>query len=309
MADRRAVAVADGDLVQLYLDDIGKHPLLTKEDEVRLGEAVQAGAAAAEELGRGVPADADHRAELEARVRAGAEAADAFVKSNLRLVVSVAKRYASSGVPLLDLIQEGNFGLIHAVEKFDPNKGFKFSTYAMWWIRQAIGRGIANTGRTIRLPVHAGEQLLALRMEHAAFEASHGRTPSCQELAKAAGLSVRKVEELLPFVHDPVSLSQPIGEEAELGDLVEDSAAVAPDQQVFDSMLPAQVTELLSRLDFREREVLYLRYGLDQGKPRTLEEVSHRFGLTKEGIRHIEARAMAKLRQKCTHGERELVGA
>ena len=309
MANRRAVAVAGGDLVQLYLDDIGKHPLLTKDDEVRLGEAVQAGAAAAAALGRGVPADADHRAELEDLVAAGAEAADAFVKSNLRLVVSVAKRYASSGVPLLDLVQEGNFGLIHAVEKFDPSKGFKFSTYAMWWIRQAIGRGIANTGRTIRLPVHAGDQLLALRMEHTAFEARHGRAPGCEELAEAAGLSLRKVEELVPFLHDPVSLSQPIGEEGELADLVEDSAAIAPDQQVFDSMLPAQVTELLSRLDLREREVLYLRYGLDRGSPRTLEEVSRRFGLTKEGIRHIEARAMLKLRRKCKQGERELVGA
>ncbi len=309
MANRRAVAVEDGDLVQLYLDDIGKHPLLTKEDEVRLGQAVQAGQAAAEELARDVPADAGRRAELEARVRAGAEAADAFVKSNLRLVVSVAKRYAGSGVPLLDLVQEGNFGLIHAVEKFDPAKGFRFSTYATWWIRQAIGRGIANTGRAIRLPVHAGEQLLALRMEHAAFEACHGRTPCSEELAEAAGLPLRKVEELVPFIHDPVSLSQPVGEEGELGDLVEDSAAVAPDQQVFASMLPAQVTELLSRLDFREREVLYLRYGLDRGRPRTLEEVSRRFGLTKEGIRHIEARAMLKLRRRCKGGERELVGA
>jgi RNA polymerase sigma factor (sigma-70 family) len=310
VADRRAVAVEDRDLVQLYLDDIGRHPLLTKADELRLGEAVQRGLAASEELSRSVACGPERRAELEGYVRAGAEATDAFVKSNLRLVVSVAKRYLGSGVPLLDLVQEGNFGLIRAVEKFDPEKGFKFSTYATWWIRQAIGRGIANTGRAIRLPVHAGEQLLALRMEQAAFEACHGRTPDCEELAEAAGLPVRKVEELLPFVHDPVSLSQPVGDgEGELGDLVVDSGADAPDQQVFASMLPAQVAELLSKLDFREREVLCLRYGLDQGRPRTLEEVSKRFGITREGVRHIEARAILKLRRRCNRGERELVGA
>jgi RNA polymerase primary sigma factor len=307
---RQAAGTADDeDIVQLYLDDIGKHPLLSKDDEVRLGEAVQSGAAAAKELAE-ARCDADRRAELEVRVRAGADATEAFVKSNLRLVVSVAKRYASCGLPLLDLVQEGNFGLIHAVEKFDPKKGFKFSTYATWWIRQAIGRGIANNGRAIRLPVHAGEQLLTIRMERAAFEARHGRAPRPDELAEATGLSVRKVDELVPFVHDPVSLSEPLGDgERELGDLVEDTGAEGPDGQVFASMLPAQVAELLSILDLREREVLYLRYGLDRGRPRTLEEVSQHFDLTREGIRQVEAKAILKLRRRFTRGERDLLTA
>jgi RNA polymerase primary sigma factor len=302
--------IQDDDLVQLYLNDIGKHPLLTREDEVRLGEAVQDGAAAADELAGGTVIDPDQRAALEARVRTGAEAADVFVKSNLRLVVSVAKRYAGTGMPLLDLVQEGNFGLIHAVEKFDPKKGFKFSTYATWWIRQAIGRGVANAGRTIRLPVHAGEQLLALRMELARFEACHGRTPGSEELAQASGLPVCKVDELLPFVHHPTSLSEPVGDgDIELGDLVEDTGAALPDQQVFASMLPAQVAELLSTLDFREQKVLLMHYGLDQGQPRSLEEVSKHFDLSREGVRNIEAKAILKLRRRCNRGERDLLTA
>ncbi|MBW3581298.1 MAG: sigma-70 family RNA polymerase sigma factor [Actinobacteria bacterium] len=309
MASLRAGCV-DDDLVQLYLNDIGKHPLLTKEDQARLGAAVRSGAAAAEELAKSTTVEPEQRVALEHRVRAGTEAADTFVKCNLRLVVSVAKRYAGSGVPLLDLVQEGNLGLIHAVEKFDPEKGFKFSTYATWWIRQAIGRGIANTGRTIRLPVHASEQLLGLRMERARFEVCHGRVPSCAELADALGLSLRKIEELLPFVHDPASLSEPMGDdERELGELVEDTGAEGPDQQVFAAMLPAQVAELLSTLDFREREILFLRYGLDRGRPRTLEEVAQHFELTREGIRGIEARAIMKLRRRCNRGERELLTA
>ena len=310
MVRQATKSVDDEDIVQLYLNDIGKHPLLTKDDEIRLGEMVQSGAAAAKELIETAPCDPHRRAVLEARVRAGAEATEAFVKANLRLVVSVAKRYVSCGLPLLDLVQEGNFGLIHAVQKFDPKKGFKFSTYATWWIRQAIGRGIANNGRTIRLPVHAGEQLLSLRMERATFEARHGRAPRSNELAEATGLSVRKVEELVPFVHDPVSLSEPLGDgEREFGDLVEDTGAEAPDRQVFASMLPAQVAELLSALDLREQEVLYLRYGLDRGRPRTLEEVSQHFDLTREGIRQVEARAILKLRRRFTGGERDLLTA
>ena len=300
----------DEDLVQLYLTEIGNHPLLSKEDEVRLGEAVQAGAAAAGELAHATDLDPARREVLEAEVRAGAEATEAFVNSNLRLVVSLAKRHVGSGLALLDLIQEGNCGLIRAVEKFDPDKGFRFSTYATWWIRQAIWRGVANCGRTIRLPVHASEQLLSLRMEGARFEARNGRAPSREELAEALGLSVGKVEELLPFLHDPTSLSEPMGDgDGELGDLVEDAAASGPDQQVFASMLPAQVGELLSALDFREREVLLLRYGLDRGRPRTLEEVSRYFDLTREGVRNIEVKALRKLRRRCNAGQRDLLTA
>ncbi len=310
VSSQRAGTVQHEDIVQLYLNDIGKHPLLTKDDEARLGHAVKDGAAATKELARSGALDDERRAALEARVRAGNQAAEAFVKSNLRLVVSIAKRYASSGLPLLDLVQEGNVGLMHAVEKFDPKKGFKFSTYATWWIRQAIGRGIANTGRSIRIPVHAGEQLLALEMERTAFEVRHGRTPRSDELAEALGVSVDKVEELLPFVHDPLSLSEPVGDgERELGDLVEDTCSQAPDQQVFAAMLPAQVAELLSALDFRERKILFLRYGLDRGRPRTLEEVSEHFDLTREGIRGIEVKAIQKLRRRCNRDQRELLTA
>ena len=310
MAREPSTRFDDDDLVQLYLNDIGKYPLLTKEDEFRLGEAVQAGEAAAAELLGDRPVPPSRRPELEAKVRAGTEAAIQFVNSNLRLVVSIAKRYPTSGLPLLDLVQEGNFGLMHAVEKFDPHKGFKFSTYATWWIRQAIGRGIANTGRAIRLPVHAGDQLFAVRMESIAFEVRHGRPPRSEELAESLDLSVRKVEELLPYLQDPVSLSEPLHDgERELGDLVEDTSSEAPDQQVFSSMLPAQVAELLSCLDQREREVLCLRYGLDRGRPRTLEEVSQRFDLTREGIRQIEAKAVLKLRRRFNRDERDLLTA
>ena len=310
MAREPSARVDDDDLVQLYLNDIGRYPLLAKDDELRLGEAVQAGEAAAAALMSDRQIDPERRAELEDLVRAGAEAAAHFVNCNLRLVVSIAKRYATAGLPLLDLVQEGNFGLMHAVEKFDPHKGFKFSTYATWWIRQAIGRGIANTGKAIRLPVHAGDQLFALRMESVAFEVRCGRAPRPAELAEALDLPLRKVEELLPHLQDPVSLSEPLKDgERELGDLVEDTSSQAPDQQVFASMLPAQVAELLSSLDAREREVLCLRYGLDRGRPRTLEEVSQRFGLTREGIRQIEAKAVLKLRRRFNRGERDLLTA
>ncbi|MDQ3353170.1 MAG: sigma-70 family RNA polymerase sigma factor [Actinomycetota bacterium] len=300
----------DEDLVQLYLNDIGKYPLLSKKDEARLGMAIRAGRVASAEFLADEPPPVDRRAELLAVAQAGEEAGLTFVKCNLRLVVSIAKRYPTSGLPLLDLIQEGNFGLIHAVEKFDPSKGFKFSTYATWWIRQAIGRGIANTGRPIRLPVHASDQLVGLRIESIAFEVRHGRAPRADELAKSLGLTERKVEELLPYLHDPVSLSEPLGDgERELGDVVEDTGAQAPDQQVFAAMLPAQVSDLLAGLDAREREILCLRYGLDRGRPRTLEEVSQRFDLTREGVRQVEAKALLKLRRRAVRGERDLLTA
>jgi RNA polymerase primary sigma factor len=307
---REPAASDDEDLVQLYLDDIGKHPLLTKEDEVRLGEAVQLGRSAAERLTSNDRFDPAERRRLADQARAGEEAGLTFVKCNLRLVVSIAKRYPSSGLPLLDLIQEGNFGLMHAVEKFDPSKGFKFSTYATWWIRQAIGRGIANTGRAIRLPVHASDQLVGLRIESIAFEVRNGRAPLPAELADALDLPVRKVEELIPYLHDPMSLSEPLADgERELGDIVEDAGSEAPDQQVFAAMLPAQVADLLGSLDAREREILCLRYGLDRGRPRTLEEVSKSFDLTREGIRQVEAKAILKLRRRAVRGERDLLTA
>ena len=299
------------DLLQLYLNDIGKYPLLTRAEEVSLGELVLAGRKADAELAvHGDRVDAARRADLEERLRVADEAARRFVRANLRLVVSIAKKYQSSGLPLLDLIQEGNFGLIHAVERFDPRRGFKFSTYATWWIRQTIARGIANTGRTIRLPVHAGDQLLAIRMASSAFEVRHGRQPTAVELAAAASLPAKKVEELIPYLAEPMSLSDTLNDgEVELGDMVEDVGTVAPEQAALAAMLPAQVQDLLSVLEPREREILCLRYGLDRGKPRTLEEVGECFGLTREGVRQAELKAIAKLRRRSSRGGRDLLSA
>jgi RNA polymerase sigma factor (sigma-70 family) len=298
------------DLLQLYLKDIGKYALLTRADEVTLGEAVGAGRKAAEELASGRVQDDQRRAHLEAEVKAGDEATGRFVRANLRLVVSIAKKYQASGLPLLDLIQEGNFGLMHAVERFDPRRGFKFSTYATWWIRQTIARGIANTGRAIRLPVHAGDQLLAIRMTNASLEVQLGRMPRPDEVSQALGMTPTKIQELTPFLAEPVSLSERLSDgDAELADLVEDTTAAAPDEAVFTAMLPAQVTALLAQLEPREREVLCLRYGLDRGKPRTLEEVGERFGLTREGVRQVEVKAIAKLRRSASRGVRDLLSA
>ncbi len=299
------------DLLQLYLNDIGKYPLLTRAEEVSLGELVLAGRKAATELAKhGDRVDSARRADLEERIRVAEEATRRFVRANLRLVVSIAKKYQSSGLSLLDLIQEGNFGLIHAVERFDPRRGFKFSTYATWWIRQTIARGIANTGRTIRLPVHAGDQLLAIRMASTAFEVRNGRPPTTGEVADAVALPPKKVEELIPYLAEPVSLSETVNDgEVELGEMVVDSGSVAPEQAALAAMLPAQVQELLSVLEPREREILCLRYGLDRGKPRTLEEVGEIFGLTREGVRQAELKAIAKLRRRSSRGGRDLLSA
>ncbi len=298
MAKARGQGREEEDLLQLYLNDIGKYPLLTRDDEVRLGTLTQAGLVAAAKLARGDALTIAAQEELEDHVRAGADAHRRFVRSNLRLVVSIAKKYQASGLPLLDLIQEGNFGLIQAVDRFDPRRGFKFSTYATWWIRQTIARGIANTSRSIRLPVHAGDQLLAIRMAASALEVRHGRPAKAAELAAAVSLPAKKVEELLPYLGEPASLSEHLVDgETEMGELVEDLTTPPPDQAVFAAMLPTHVAQLLSVLEPREQEVLCLRYGLDRGSPRTLEEVGEHFGLTREGVRQVELKAISKLRR------------
>jgi len=299
------------DLVRLYLTDIGQFNLLTKADEVRLAQAIEVGTAARrdlEEKGKDLPAA--RKRELKRQIRAGDEATDAFVESNLRLVVSIAKKYQASGLPLLDLIQEGNLGLMHAVEKFDWRKGFKFSTYATWWIRQAITRGIANTGRTIRLPVHAGDTLARLQKARSRLELKFGRPPTQRELSIEVELPEDKVTEALRFALEPLSLSEPLREDgdAELGDVVQDRAAESPFDMAATALLPEEITRLLSPLDEREREILRLRFGLDRGEPRTLEEVGEHFNLTRERIRQIEARAMSKLRHPSSDtGARDLL--
>ncbi|MGH9178267.1 MAG: sigma-70 family RNA polymerase sigma factor [Acidimicrobiales bacterium] len=301
---------SDEDLVGLYLQDISAHPLLTREDEGRLGELVAAGKAAAQELSAGGSGLSSRRkAQLRARVRAGDEATTQFVQSNLRLVVSLARRYRSSGLPMLDLIQEGNLGLLRAVEKFDARRGFKFSTYASWWIRQAMTRSIANSGRTIRLPVHTGDQVMRMRRASSEFERVNGRTPSSAQLAEEVGLPLRQVEDLLPHLSTPRSFSETLGSEGdmELGDTVEDASVPAPDEQVLASLLPEAVEVMLSALGEREREVLFLRYGLDRGSPRTLEELAQRFNVTRERVRQIESKALAKLRRSSTEGQRDLL--
>jgi RNA polymerase sigma factor (sigma-70 family) len=288
----------DQDLVRLYLDEVGRYPLLTKADEARLGQLVQGGQEAAAELQCGVKLAPARRRELRRAVRAGGEAADTFVKANLRLVVSIASKYQWSGLPLLDLVQDGNLGLIHAVEKFDWRKGFKFSTYATWWIRQAIGRAIDNTGRTIRLPGHVGDQIRKLRRTQTAMEARLGRAPTDAELAAEVGISEELVSDLLRYDDEPLSLSVTVGEtdDTELGELIADRSTPSPYDEVVGTLLPDELERLLRPLADNERKVLWLRYGLDRGEPRTLDEVGEVLELSGERIRKIERNALRKLR-------------
>jgi RNA polymerase sigma factor (sigma-70 family) len=301
----------DQDLVRLYLTDIGRHPLLTKDDEARLAQAMETGREA-----QAVLDDPDatllpaKRRELRRAQRVGADAEEVFIQSNLRLVVSIAKRYQASGVPLLDLVQEGNLGLIHAVEKFDWRKGFKFSTYATWWIRQAISRGIANTARTIRLPVHAGDLVGSVQKARSSLESNLGRKPTMAELAAETALTHETLTDVLRWRNEPVSLSEPLGENGDthLGDLVADANAASPFEEAAEVLLVDAITKLLAPLDDREATILRLRFGLDRGEPRTLEEVGDHFDLTRERIRQIEAKAMSKLRHPSVDtGARDLL--
>ena len=299
------------DLVRLYLTDIGHYPLLTKEDETRLAREIEAGRNADDELAKSAKnLTSGRRRELRRAVVHGEDAQRTFVQSNLRLVVSIAKRYQASGLPLLDLIQDGNLGLMHAVEKFDWRKGFKFSTYATWWIRQAITRGISNTGRTIRLPVHAGDILANVQKAQTRLELKLGRPPTRAEIGTELEISEEKLIEVLRFRADTLSLSEPLSADgdAELGDVVVDRSAESPFEMAALALLPMEVNRVLSPLDARERQIVRLRFGLDRGEPRTLEEVGEHFNLTRERIRQIEARAMSKLRHPAIDiGARDLL--
>src|SRR6202140_1409660 len=292
------------DPVRMYLKEIGKVPLLTAEQEVTLAKRIEAGLLAREKLGGvdggGEPVDIseNQRSSLHAVKRDGELARRQLTEANLRLVVSIAKRYVGRGMALLDLIQEGNLGLIRAVEKFDYTKGFKFSTYATWWIRQAITRAIADQARTIRIPVHMVETMnKVLRMQRQMLQ-ELGREPTVDEVARKVDLTSDKVREIQRISQEPLSLETPVGEEddSSLGDFVPDPTAPEPTEEAEQQGLKEEITRALEELNDREREIMRLRFGLDDGQPHTLEEVGRRFKVTRERIRQIESKTLAKLR-------------
>ncbi|WP_283134970.1 RNA polymerase sigma factor RpoD [Rhizohabitans arisaemae] len=283
------------DLVRIYLREIGRVPLLTAEEEVELAKAIEAGLFAEEKLGASLVRLA--RFDLEQLVWDGTRAKQRLIEANLRLVVSIAKRYVGRGMLFLDLIQEGNLGLIRAVEKFDYTKGYKFSTYATWWIRQAITRAIADQARTIRIPVHMVETINKLVRVQRQLHQDLGREPAPDEIAAEMDLPADRVVEIQRIAQEPVSLQSPIGEEdSDLGDFIEDADAVVPIEAAAFIMLQDQLDEILATLSDREQRIIQLRFGLTDGHPRTLEEVGREFGVTRERIRQIESKTLAKLR-------------
>jgi RNA polymerase sigma factor (sigma-70 family) len=292
--------IADRDLVGMYLDEIARTPLLDAAKEVELSQIIEAGVFARQILDGSEEAKADaSREELEALVADAERAKDVFIRSNLRLVVAVARRYPRSGLPLLDLVQEGNAGLVRAVEKFDYRKGFKFSTYATWWIRQAITRSIADQSRTIRLPVHLVEELGRIRRVQREFNREHGRDPEPLEIATELGSKPERVVDVLDWARDPVSLNMPVDDQGEtqFGDLLEDTSAVSPEQSVLTLLRSEELDGLIDRLDPRMASIIKMRYGIDDGRERTLTEVGKEHGLTRERIRQIEKHALMELKK------------
>ena len=286
------------DLVRVYLNGIGKTALLSAEDEVELAQAIEIGLYAEYKLNTAEKLTRAEKRDMKILVKEGKKARSHLLEANLRLVVSLAKRYTGRGMPLLDLIQEGNLGLIRAMEKFDYAKGFKFSTYATWWIRQAITRGMADQSRTIRLPVHLVEQVNKLSRIKREMYQSPGREATNEELAEESGIEENKIEMLLRQSRDPVSLDMPVGadEEAPLGDFIEDAEATDAETAVVASMRHSDIRDVIGTLEQREQDVIRLRYGLDDGVPRTLDQIGRKFGLSRERVRQIEREVMAKLR-------------
>jgi RNA polymerase primary sigma factor len=285
------------DLVRIYLREIGRVPLLTAEEEVELAKSIEAGLFAEEKVARAAIITPGERTDLELLARDGVRAKQRLIEANLRLVVSIAKRYVGRGMLFLDLIQEGNLGLIRAVEKFDYTKGYKFSTYATWWIRQAITRAIADQARTIRIPVHMVETINKLVRVQRQLHQDLGREPSPEEIGTEMGLSAERVVEIQRVAQEPVSLQSPIGEEdSDLGDFIEDADAVVPIEAAAFILLQDQLDGILGSLSDREQRIIQLRFGLTDGHPRTLEEVGREFGVTRERIRQIESKTLAKLR-------------
>lgn len=284
-------------VVALYLREVGKTPLLTPEEEIELARRCQRGRAAEEQLKKGIP-DHETRQRLLKEMEEGHKARERFVKANSRLVVSVARKYLRRGVPFADLIQEGNLGLMRAIERFDPERGYRFSTYAIWWIRQAISRAVAYQGRTIRLPAHVVEEISRLNRASRRLTKELGREPNEEELAEEMDISQEKVADLTRVAVEPVSLDIPVGEEemSSLAEFVEDEVTPPPTAEASQSLLEEQVEEALASLTPREAEVIRLRFGLDGGRSYTLEEVGQKIGLTRERVRQIQAEALRRLR-------------
>ena len=295
------------DPVRMYLNDLGRYPLLTSQQEVELAMQLEAGSKARERLEHDEPLAAEDEAMLLHQIDVAKQAHDSLVNSNLRLVVSLARRYVGRGMALLDLIQEGNVGLMRAVERFDYRRGFKFSTYATWWIRQSISRAIADQGRTIRMPIHVLDSVNKLTRFQREMTQLRGTAPSLEELAEELDLPVERVAELKRIAQDTVSLETPVGEDADgtLGDLVEDVDSEMPADVATFASLQDQLAQALEGLSDREREVLVMRFGLADGKPRTLEEVGSHFNVTRERIRQLETKALAKLRHPDKSGRLE----
>ncbi|MEX5710810.1 RNA polymerase sigma factor RpoD [Parafrankia sp. FMc6] len=292
-----ALATPLSDPVRMYLKAIGRVRLLTAEEEVDLAKRIEAGLFASEKLAAVRRTSPRLRRDLEAIEQDGQIAKRKLVEANLRLVVSIAKRYVGRGMLLLDLIQEGNLGLIRAVEKFDYTKGYKFSTYATWWIRQAVTRAIADQGRTIRIPVHMVETINKVTRIQRQLLQDLGREPSPEEIATQVDLAPHRVEEALKVGQTPLALETPIGEEqdSQLGDFIEDNDAIVPFEAASFVLLQEQIDSVLHTLSEREKKVIQLRFGLTDGQPRTLEQVGREFGVTRERIRQIESRTLAKL--------------
>ena len=290
----------------LYLRDMSRYRLLDKQEEVVLAKAIEAGGRAGDVLSGPDGETRPDRQALHAQLREGEQARAWLIRANLRLVVSIAKRQPRSGLALLDLIQEGNLGLMRAVSSFDWRRGFKFSTYASWWIYQAVTRAVANTGRTIRLPVSIFTQLNGVRTARADFEAHHGRFPTTPELARVVDMPLEALEQLMLWSSTPASLDEPLGEDdtAALGDLVEDPAAVSPLEAALVGSAAAEVEALLEGLSPQARKVLRLRFGLDGGDPETLEAVGRRFNVSRERIRQIEAAAIKAVRTRARQPRR-----
>lgn len=291
-------AIDVDDSISLYLREIGRIPLLTAEQEVSLAKRMEAGRTSKRRLSKDGNLSSEQIRELRETVRDGQSAQEHLIKANSRLVVSVAKKYVGRGVPFLDLIQEGNIGLIRAVNKFDYRRGFKFSTYATWWIRQAVTRAIADQGRTIRVPVHMYEQINRLARVTRQLVQELGRDPTTEEIAEELGVSPKKVERTIKVAQRPLSLEMPVGEEDDsfLGDFIEDSDAPSPTDQASQQLLRDQIDDIFVSLTPREVRILQLRFGLVDGYSYTLEEVGKKFGVTRERIRQIEAQALGRLR-------------